>query len=72
MAYDPRFGPNAQTPGQRAYVLQQLQAACPRLRALATPQAVQLFARYVGGELTWPEVQAALDDAPRTAHSGCR
>lgn len=61
MSHDPRFGPHAQTPQQRAYVLRQLQQALPKLRATATPAAQQLFARYVAGELTWPEVQEQLE-----------
>lgn len=61
MNHDPRFGPAAQTPQQREYVLQQLQAVFPRLRTKATAQARELYDRYVAGELTWPDVQLALD-----------
>lgn len=64
MAHDPRFGPHAQTPQQRAYVLEQLQAANPRLRTHASGPARQLYARYVAGELTWAEVRQALDRLP--------
>ncbi|WP_197076690.1 hypothetical protein [Hymenobacter terrenus] len=61
MTYDPRFGPDAQTPQQRAYVLTQLQAVYPRLKTKATAYAHHLYARYVAGELTWPDVRQALD-----------
>ena len=61
MADDPKFGPAAQTPRQRAYVLQQLQAVYPRLKTNATADAQQLYARYVAGELAWLEVRLALD-----------
>ena len=60
VAYDSRFGPQAQTPQQRAYVLAQLLAARPSLATKATAYAHQLYARYVAGELTWPDVQQAL------------
>jgi hypothetical protein len=61
MSYDPRFGPSAQTPQQRARVLEQLQAVHPKLKTHATPYAKQLYARYIAGELTWVEVREALD-----------
>jgi hypothetical protein len=57
---DPRFGPNAQTPEQRAYVLRQMLATFPRLRAKAANCGRQLYARYIAGELTWEEVHQAL------------
>ncbi|MBF9141154.1 hypothetical protein [Hymenobacter properus] len=63
MAYDPRFGPSAQTPQQRANVLRQLQLTHPKLKTHATALAQQLYARYVAGELSWPEVRRALDEA---------
>ena len=50
MVYDVRFGPSAQTPAQRAWVLEQLQAALPSLETKATAYARQLYARYVAGE----------------------
>ncbi|WP_310395415.1 hypothetical protein [Hymenobacter sp.] len=65
MAYDSRFGPNAQTPQQRAFVLAQLQATVPRLKTKATAYARQLYDRYVAGELTWVDVRQALDSAGR-------
>lgn len=61
MASDSKFGPNAQTPQQRAYVLAQLQAVNPRLRTHATAQALALYARYVAGELSWEQVRQTLD-----------
>ena len=63
MALDPRFGPNAQTPQQRANVLRQLQLTHPKLKTHATAFAQQLYARYVAGELSWPDVRRALDEA---------
>ncbi|MFD2720711.1 hypothetical protein ACFST9_18460 [Hymenobacter monticola] len=62
MAFDPLFGPNAQTPQQRANVLRQLQLTHPRLKTQATPYAQQLYARYVAGELSWGDVRRALDE----------
>jgi hypothetical protein len=64
MTYDSRFGPNAQTPQQRAYVLEQLQAVNPRLKTKATAYARQLYARYIAGELTWADVRQTLDGTP--------
>ncbi|MBF9221138.1 hypothetical protein [Hymenobacter ruricola] len=66
MAYDPRFGPSAQTPEQRANVLRQLQLTHPKLKTQATAYARQLYARYVAGELSWPDVRRALDANPAT------
>lgn len=63
MSYNPKFGPAAQTPQQRAYVLQQLQAVFPALRTKASASAQQLYARYVAGELSWQEMRVALDTA---------
>ena len=63
MAYDPRFGPAAQTPQQRAYVLAQLQAVYPRLKTKASAYAKELYARYVAGELSWTDVRSALNAA---------
>lgn len=63
MEYDARFGPAAQTPAQRAWVLQQLQATLPSLKTKATVYAQQLYARYVAGELTWADVRQALNAA---------
>ncbi|MET4076574.1 hypothetical protein [Hymenobacter sp. UYCo722] len=63
MAYDARFGPTAQTPAQRARVLEQLQVALPYLKTKATLSARQLYARYVAGELSWADVRLSLDAA---------
>ncbi len=61
---DPKFGPNAQTPAQRAYVLQQVKEANPGIVRNATPYTHQLYGRYVAGELSWKEV-CELRDAPK-------
>ncbi|GAB3308069.1 hypothetical protein [Hymenobacter tenuis] len=64
MCDNPKFGPNAQTPEQRAYVLQQIKAANPQLVRNATPYAHWLYGRYIAGELSWDEV-CQLRDAPQ-------
>lgn len=69
MTYDSKFGPAAQTPEQRAWVLQQMQRVIPSLKTKATAYAKQLYARYVAGELSWGQVREALDTAPTTRHS---
>ena len=61
MAHDPKFGCAAQTPGQRAYVLAQMQAANPSLYAKATAYARDLYARYIAGELSWQQVSELRD-----------
>jgi hypothetical protein len=63
MLHDPRFGPSAQTPAQRALVLARMQQTAPSLKDKATPYARQLYARYVTGELSWSQVRQALDEA---------
>ena len=63
MAYDYKFGPMAQTPAQRAWVLEQMQEVIPALKTKATAYARQVYARYVAGELSWPEVRQAIDAA---------
>jgi hypothetical protein len=65
MSYDPQFGPAAQTPQQRAYVLQQLQAVFPQLRKQVTPAVQQLYARYIAGELSWQAVRQLRDTVVR-------
>lgn len=62
MTYDPRFGPAAQTPQQRAYVLHQLKVTFPRLATRAPALSQPLFDRYVAGELTWTEVRRHLNE----------
>lgn len=64
MVHDPKFGPSAQTPQQRAWVLAQMQAVIPSLKAKAPPHAQQLYQRYVAGEMSWGEVRQALDSTP--------
>lgn len=61
MAYNYKFGPVAQTPEQRSWVLAQMQAICPRLQAAVTPYAEQLYSQYVAGELGWMDMRYALD-----------
>lgn len=67
MAYDPRFGPAAQTPAQRAFVLQQMQALVASLPPPFSPDAQPLYDRYVAGELSWPQLRRALNTAPGAA-----
>jgi hypothetical protein len=59
MAHNPKFGPVAQTPEQRAWVLEQMQRIIPSLTREVTTDTQQLYARYVAGELSWPEVYQA-------------
>ncbi|MGI4874279.1 MAG: hypothetical protein ACRYFX_24230 [Janthinobacterium lividum] len=70
MAYNSKFGPSAQTPEQRTWVLQQMQEIIPSLKTKAPAYAQQLYQRYVAGELSWPEVRQAIDSAPRELPSG--
>jgi hypothetical protein len=63
MPYDSRFGPAAQTPAARTWVLKQMQDVLPALRK-ATPAAHALYARYVAGELSWAEMRHFLDGEP--------
>lgn len=64
MAYNTKFGPAAQTPAQRAWVLEQMQTVIPSLKTKVTAYAQQVYDRYVAGELSWPEVRHALNTAP--------
>ncbi|WP_223650218.1 hypothetical protein [Hymenobacter psoromatis] len=59
----PYFGPNAQTPEQRARVLEQMQQAIPSLRVKANVHAFVrgLYAQYVAGEVSWQQVSQALE-----------
>jgi hypothetical protein len=61
MSYDAKFGPAAQTPEQRVWVLQQMQAMLPNLKVKVMAYAQQLYERYIAGELSWLEVRYALD-----------
>jgi len=63
MTHDSKFGPAAQTPEQRAWVLAQMQRVIPSLKTKCTAYAQQLYARYVAGELSWTQVREALDAA---------
>jgi len=67
MTYDSKFGPAAQTPEQRAWVLEQMQNVIPSLKTKATAYAQQLYSRYVAGELSWLQVRQALDTTPSTS-----
>lgn len=58
---NPKFGPAAQTPEQRAWVLEQMQRVIPSLKTKATSYSQQLYARYIAGELSWAQVRQALD-----------
>jgi UDP-N-acetyl-D-mannosaminuronate dehydrogenase len=69
MIRNPKFGPCAQTPEQRAWVLKQMQRVIPSLKTKATAYAQHLYSRYVAGELSWTQVREALDAAPITRHS---
>ena len=62
MAFDPRFGPSAQTPQQRANVLRQMQLEHPRLKNKAPAHVQPLYEGYIAGELSWADVRRALDD----------
>jgi hypothetical protein len=66
MTYDRKFGPGAQTPEQRAWVLAQMQDIIPDLKTKATAYAQQLYGQYVAGELSWSQVRQAIDDAALT------
>ncbi|QJX48258.1 hypothetical protein HMJ29_15515 [Hymenobacter taeanensis] len=56
MENNPKYGPAAQTPEQRAYVLAQMQKAHPGLYKKVTAYVAQLYRRYVAGELSWQDV----------------
>jgi hypothetical protein len=70
MSYDAKFGPAAQTPEQRAWVLQQMQAMLPNLKVKVTAYAQQLYERYIAGELSWLEVRYALDEEKKILAEG--
>ncbi|MCR5889719.1 hypothetical protein LRS06_18465 [Hymenobacter sp. J193] len=56
MTYLPKYGPQAQTPQQRARILVQMKAANPVLYKDLPPALEQLHARYIAGELSWTDV----------------
>ncbi len=60
MAYNPKFGPAAQTPEARAWVLRQMQATIPSLKKSLAPCAQLFYQRYIAGELSWAEMRQAL------------
>ncbi|RZJ95333.1 MAG: hypothetical protein EOO60_00755 [Hymenobacter sp.] len=62
MAYNSKFGPAAQTPEQRTWVLQQMQEMIPSLKK-TNAHIQQLYARYIAGEIDWLEVRQARLDA---------
>lgn len=61
MAHDSKFGPAAQTPEQRAWVLSQMQQMIPSLRTKMTTYTQQLYDRYIAGELSWAEMRQARE-----------
>lgn len=67
MTFNPKFGPAAQTPEQRAWVLEQMVRVMPALRTKATAYAQHLYACYIAGELSWLQVRQALDKASSAA-----
>lgn len=56
MPYDPKFGLQAQTPGQRTLVLHRMKAANPTHYSRITAYEQQLYTRYIAGELSWAQV----------------
>jgi len=68
MLNDPKFGPSAQTPEQRATVLAHLELATPGLVTKANSYARQLYVRYIAGELSWTEVRELRDAAVQLNH----
>ena len=49
---NPKFGPCAHPPAQRAKIVAQLEVATPGLVTKATAEALQLYVRYIAGELS--------------------
>jgi len=66
MAYDSRFGLWAQTPQQRAFVLQQMQDVILSLKRQTSAEAQRLFNGYIAGELSWQQLRQALDQTQAT------
>jgi hypothetical protein len=60
MAYNLKFGPGAQTPEQRAWVLAQMLDYLPSIRTKVTAFAQQCYDRYISGELSWQEMRETL------------
>lgn len=63
MENNPKYGPAAQTPEQRAYVLTQMQKTHPSMYKKAPAHVDELYQRYVAGELSWQDV-CALREKP--------
>lgn len=61
MTHDLRFGPDAQTPAQRAQVLQRMQEVFPCLKKRLTEQIRALHRQYVAGELSWGQMRQAME-----------
>jgi hypothetical protein len=60
-SYNPAFGPAAQTPEQRAWVVKQMQQALPCLKKQLNAQASALYDRYVAGEMSWQQIRQAME-----------
>ena len=58
---NPKFGPAAQTPAQREWVVTQMHHALPNLKKQLNASAKALYARYVAGELSWQQMRQAMD-----------
>jgi hypothetical protein len=65
MTHNPKYGPAAQTPEHRAWVIEQMQRMIPSLKKESTPYTQELYARYVAGELSWTEVRQAREAVGR-------
>ncbi|RZL15779.1 MAG: hypothetical protein EOO62_03060 [Hymenobacter sp.] len=63
MIHDSKFGPAAQTPEQRLWVLRQMQLVIPALRKKVPAVAQQFYDRYIAGELSWQQMRHELDAA---------
>ena len=66
MTNNPKFGPAAQTPTQRAWVLAQMQRVLPALQRKADAATQYLYDRYVAGELSWTQVREAREGLLRS------
>jgi hypothetical protein len=60
MVYDSKFGPGAQTPEQRAWVLAQMQDCLPSLKRKVTAFTQSCYDRYIAGELSWQEMRQLM------------
>jgi hypothetical protein len=63
MENNPKYGPAAQTPEQRAYVLMQMQKTHSGMYKKVTSHVAQLYHRYVAGELSWQDVCALRESS---------